>query len=183
MEPGSSSLTFHGIPVKHFMGQSALVFSRLLQGELTVGEQRNKVPYPMLYVMSALALICSGKSVNVIPLRVDGFVNAIEFDDLGDWINFRFNLTYEALQDSRDEMKPLSELPASVCTGFRCLEFQITFVQFRILFSTSPRLTLTYFQLQEYVQVDHFSGAKRVTLTDLGGKCLRSKESFGEGEK
>ncbi|KAI4542512.1 hypothetical protein MG293_007891 [Ovis ammon polii] len=124
-----------------------------------------------------------GKSVNVIPLRVDGFVNAIEFDDLGDWINFRFNLTYEALQDSRDEMKPLSELPASVCTGFRCLEFQITFVQFRILFSTSPRLTLTYFQLQEYVQVDHFSGAKRVTLTDLGGKCLRSKESFGEGEK
>lgn len=50
-----------------------------------VGEQRNKVPHPMLYVMSALALICSGKSVNVIPLRVDGFVNAIEFDDLGDW--------------------------------------------------------------------------------------------------
>lgn len=50
-----------------------------------VGEQRNKVPHPMLYVTSALGLICSGKSVNVIPLRVGGFVNAIEFDDLGDW--------------------------------------------------------------------------------------------------
>lgn len=50
-----------------------------------VGEQRNKVLHPTLYVASALGLICSGKSVNVVLLRVDEFVNAIEFDDLGDW--------------------------------------------------------------------------------------------------
>lgn len=50
-----------------------------------VGEQRNKVLHPTLSLTSALGLICRGKSVNVVPWRVDEFVNAIEFDDLGDW--------------------------------------------------------------------------------------------------
>lgn len=52
-----------------------------------VDEQRSKVLHPMLYLRSALGLTCSGKSVNVVPLRLNVliFADAIEFDDLGDW--------------------------------------------------------------------------------------------------
>ena len=57
-----------------------------------VGEQRNKVLHPTLYVASALGLICSGKSVNVVLLRVDEFVNAVKSNAK--------DLAFEILPDS-----------------------------------------------------------------------------------